>query len=280
MLTTFRTRVLPFVLVLFAVVVTSAASGFCFVGGFDGASSPSILVAQMLILAVMALVSWAVLARMRKLAPEVLGFEATSRAAKELPIGFVVGMVCPALVALVLTMTQVAPFRLSATPPSALLIVLAIVGFAVNGALQQVQLQSLAVVGSRDGKASIGAIAGAQFIFVGMHAAQHAEPIYVLNVALFGVLTSLLFFWGGRASYALPMGLHAGWNFAEVCLLGMQMEGVPAHHLGIAEWPVVGQFYSGGAMGLEGGIAVTPMYIVLLAVGWRLSSRAPSHRAG
>ncbi|HRI69588.1 MAG TPA: hypothetical protein PK156_35395 [Polyangium sp.] len=274
MLTTFRTRILPFVLVLVAVAVTSAASGFCFIGGFDGASSPSIVAAQTVILALMALVSWAVLARMRKLAPEVMGFEVTPRAAKELPIGFVVGVVCPALVAIALTITHVAPFRMSGAPPSVLILVFALLGFVVNGALQQVQLQSLVVVGSRDGRASVGAIAGAQFVFVGMHAAQHAEPIYVLNVLFFGLLTTLLFFRGGRASYALPIGLHAGWNFAEVCLMGMQMEGVPAHHLGIAEWPANEHFYSGGAMGLEGGIAVIPMFLVLLAIAWRLMRRA------
>ena len=53
------------------------------------------------------------------------------------------------------------------------------------------------------------------------------KAAYVLGVALFGWLTSLLFFRGGRSHYALPVGLHAGWNFTEVCLMGYQAEGLP-----------------------------------------------------
>lgn len=248
--------------------------------GFDSATRPMIIGAQTIILVVMVLMVWAVLSRMRGFTRETMGFDTSSRAMKELPIGFVLGVVAPGIVALVLTITHIAPFRASPTPPSVLTLLFVMVGFFVNGALQQVQLQSLVVVGSRDGRISFGAMALAQFVFVGMHAGQHADPIYVLNVALFGLLTSFLFFRGGRASYALPIGLHAGWNFAEVCLMGLQMDDIPPHHLGIAQWPANERFYSGGSLGLEGGVAVLPMFLVLLVMAWRFmgSNRVPSIR--
>ncbi|MGD1092068.1 MAG: type II CAAX endopeptidase family protein [Bryobacteraceae bacterium] len=96
------------------------------------------------------------------------------------------------------------------------------------------------------------------------------------NVTSLGVLNTIA--WGGLLGYAylrtnalwLPIGLHFGWNFA-LPLFGANLSGFTMGVTGYALHWRVGDLWSGGAYGPEGGLLTTAMVAALCFVVHRVT---------
>ncbi|MEP6961203.1 MAG: CPBP family intramembrane glutamate endopeptidase, partial [Acidobacteriota bacterium] len=72
-------------------------------------------------------------------------------------------------------------------------------------------------------------------------------------------------FWRTKTLW-LPIGLHAGWNIAQV-LLGTELSGFTIGATGIhLRWSAGTEIWSGGAYGLEGGVLTTLMAVVVFGM--------------
>lgn len=84
------------------------------------------------------------------------------------------------------------------------------------------------------------------------------------NIALAGLLFCLAYAKTGRLW--LPLGLHTGWNFAQLTLAGFPASGLRDPERMITLVTVTGPaWWTGGEFGPEGGLAATA---ALLALGW------------
>jgi uncharacterized protein len=96
------------------------------------------------------------------------------------------------------------------------------------------------------------------------------------NVTSLGVLNTIA--WGGLLGYAylrtsalwLPIGLHFGWNFA-LPLFGANLSGFTMGVTGYALHWRVGDLWSGGAYGPEGGLLTTAIVAALCWVVHRVT---------
>ena len=108
-------------------------------------------------------------------------------------------------------------------------------------------------------------VLGSSLIFGLAHAGSHGiRPLGYLNLFLFGVFAAV---------YALAEGglwgicaWHAVWNWAMGDLLGFATDGTP--HSGLlssirADGPDI---ITGGAFGLEGGLACTAVFLIAIGV--------------
>jgi len=109
------------------------------------------------------------------------------------------------------------------------------------------------------------------------------------NANLMGVLNTML--WGVLLGYAylrtralwLPIGLHYGWNLA-LPLFGVNLSGFTMGITGYALHWRVGDLWSGGGYGPEGGLPATGIVIVLFFAVARafpdLNTDAGPHASG
>jgi hypothetical protein len=96
------------------------------------------------------------------------------------------------------------------------------------------------------------------------------------NVTSLGVVNTIA--WGGLLGYAylrtnalwLPIGLHFGWNFA-LPLFGANLSGFTMGVTGYALHWRVGDLWSGGAYGPEGGLLTTAIVAALCWVVHRVT---------
>src|SRR5262245_35970051 len=126
-------RALPFALLLVAVVVSTGAAvtlvyskGLAFMSGAEG------LLLQIPILLVFALATFVVLTRVKKLPPSAVGFAFDSRAGRELAVSTLSGIAIVTGAALALWAAGLAPFTVSSAPPTASVLVIALLASIVN----------------------------------------------------------------------------------------------------------------------------------------------------
>jgi uncharacterized protein len=141
-------------------------------------------------------------------------------------------------------------------------------GWFVQGAAEEALLRGylLPVVGIRWGAPA--GIAVSALVFAGMHGFNgHIGPLGLINLALFGWFAAL---------YALREGglwgvcaVHTAWNWAQGNLLGLQVSGTAPRWAILVDLRTVGpDVITGGAFGPEGGLAVTAVLAVSIAVVW------------
>jgi membrane protease YdiL (CAAX protease family) len=140
---------------------------------------------------------------------------------------------------------------------------LSLLAFLVQGSAEEVLFRGwlLPVIGSRY-RPWIGVLVSALIFSVAHAASPGITVLGFLNLFLFGVFASV---------YALAEGgvwgicaWHAVWNWVMGDLLGFALDGTP--HLGLmvsmrATGPDV---ISGGAFGLEGGLASTAVFLIAI----------------
>jgi hypothetical protein len=108
--------------------------------------------------------------------------------------------------------------------------------------------------------------------FAVLFAAAHMNNLHTSNLALFN--TGL---WGLVLGYALwrsgdlwlPIGLHFGWNVGLV-MAGLGVSGFTMKLTGYEVRWKVGDLWSGGAYGPEGGLAATVAAVGVAAWLWRV----------
>jgi membrane protease YdiL (CAAX protease family) len=152
---------------------------------------------------------------------------------------------------------------------------LLLVGWIVQGAAEEALFRGflLPILGTRYGPV-VGVLASS-VLFALLHLFNtNLSLLAVLNLTLFGMFTAFYAFkegglWGVFA-------IHSLWNWAQGNLFGMQVSGIPVQLDAIFKLKETGpDWFTGGAFGPEGGIAVT---LVLLAGIIALSLRWRGHR--
>lgn len=105
------------------------------------------------------------------------------------------------------------------------------------------------------------AIVGSSIVFVLLHAGTLGGAVLpIVNLFLAGMFFALLYL--ATRTLWPAIGAHFGWNFALGPMLGLSVSGV---EFGAASFPLSAEgsaWITGGAFGIEGGVAVT---VALLA---------------
>ncbi len=111
------------------------------------------------------------------------------------------------------------------------------------------------------GTGPFGAIVPFGLLFAFMHAQNPAFGLLpFLNTILWGILLGYAFWCSG--DLWLPIGLHFGWNWV-LPMLGDNLSGLTMRITGCAMNWNIGDLWSGGAYGVEGGLLTTAIVIVL-----------------
>ena len=101
--------------------------------------------------------------------------------------------------------------------------------------------------------AVIGAILISSAFFGAAHLLNpHSTWLSGLNIMSAGIMLAIPFFVTGRLG--LSMGLHAGWNFVEGCVLGFPVSGLAYDHTLVSITQHGPETWTGGAFGPEGGM--------------------------
>lgn len=140
------------------------------------------------------------------------------------------------------------------------------VGFMIQGMSEEVLCRGYFMVSvARRYPVVIAILANALF-FAALHLLnQGISVLAFLNLVLFGVFASIYFLkrgniWGVAA-------FHSVWNLAQGNFYGIRVSGMEMQCSVLQSDMVAGkEIWNGGAFGLEGGLAVTIVYVVGIAV--------------
>lgn len=112
---------------------------------------------------------------------------------------------------------------------------------------------------------SVAALALTTVAFSAVHGSNpHVGALALVNIALAGLLLGMILLVTGSLWWAI--GLHAGWNFATSFVADLPVSGLVLVDAPLIEVTKAGNtLLTGGAFGLEGGLAATAG--LLLAVG-------------
>lgn len=198
------------------------------------------------------------------------GLVPSRRDLPDLALGLLSGVGGVAAISLLVSATSEA--RVVASPSPAVL--LALLSFTVNAALQQLALVGLVLaLGASDGPSRLG-LAFSLLFFVATHASESVAPIYLVNVALFGLATLGLFV--ARRGLGWATGLHGAWNTVLVCAGGVPLEGAGGVQLLAWSTPdtTPDGTWSGGSAGFEHGLANTVVCLLVAGGAWWWARRA------
>lgn len=130
----------------------------------------------------------------------------------------------------------------------------------------------------------VGGVLASSLLFAWLHAQNPGaldSPLPMINLLLAGVWFALLREWSG--GLWVPIGAHIAWNFCLGDVYGLPVSGLETARLLRSETEA--GLWSGGAFGLEGGLATT---LILAAASFRLirslqqrrNPLGPSYRQG
>lgn len=122
----------------------------------------------------------------------------------------------------------------------------------------------------------IGAVAATALVFALLHGSNPGVTgIAQLNTALYGMLFGLAVL--RLRSLWMAVGLHLGWNLAQVAL-GVNNSGITIRLTELNLESRAAAWLTGGNYGLEGGVLATCMALVLAVALWCLPVRKNSPR--
>ena len=117
------------------------------------------------------------------------------------------------------------------------------------------------------------ALVASSLAFAAAHAFNsNVNALAITNLAVAGVVFGLAFLWG--RGLALPIGLHAAWNFFEGSLYGFPVSGSSRDSLLVVE-TAGPELATGGAFGPEGGLVGLAAMLLTLLVMWLVRARLP-----
>jgi membrane protease YdiL (CAAX protease family) len=196
------------------------------------------------------------------------------RWAAQAAVGAVLGLLLTASVVLVawaagwLRVVGVAP------PGAAVLALLSGLGRAVLVAVVEETLFRGVLVGYLRARIGLPAAVGLSALAFGAaHAFNaHVTPLALANLVAAGLLFALAFVVG--RGLALPIGLHAAWNWFEGSVFGLPVSGVPRDRLLVVEehGPPL---WTGGAFGPEGGLLGLAAMALVAGVLWLARDHLP-----
>jgi membrane protease YdiL (CAAX protease family) len=111
----------------------------------------------------------------------------------------------------------------------------------------------------------------ASVLFAWAHSSNlSVSPLALANTAGWGALLGYAFWRSG--DLWLPIGLHAGWNWA-LPLMGVNLSGFTMNVTGYAVRWKIPAVWSGGDYGPEGGVVTTAMLALLFVALWKAPVR-------
>ena len=152
--------------------------------------------------------------------------------------------------------------------PTLLPLLLCLVGFLIQGASEELLCRSYLMVSLSRGLPPWVCAAINALLFSLLHVGNpNVSAIALVNIFLFGILASILTL--RRGSVWMVCAVHSMWNFAQGNLFGIPVSGLAGLpsplRAEVAEggWQTL---VSGGAFGLEGGLAVTAVLLISCAL--------------
>lgn len=268
--TSFRTRILPVLAILVALVVSNGLGVVVvFQHGFGFSFSWLGALLQLPIALGLGAACFFILTKGKGLTAIQSGFCFARGMVLEAGVAVLVGVACVALLMAGLAGLGALDLLRASSSLGALGVLVGLAASLINAALQDFGLGSLALAASREGEVSAGALLVSVGLFTLTHAPGATSVIYLLNVALFGLTLVLLFFRTPQPSYGAAIGLHGGWNFA-LLLSG----GVPgAEALAFARATPHDTLLSGGSAGPESGLVYLLLVATLATVSYALRRR-------
>ena len=183
-------------------------------------------------------------------------------ALKHYLIGLLAGGVLFAACVGICVVTGSATVNLSAEGIKPFPFILLIIGWLIQGNSEEVICRGyLLVSASRRYHVIVGILVNS-ILFACMHLANDGIGILpLINLALFGIVESLIFVRTGNIW--LCSALHSAWNFVQGNVFGVLVSG---GDMGESVFTTVGDpsksLINGGDFGLEGGLAVTIVYVI------------------
>ncbi len=185
-----------------------------------------------------------------------LGFSCRG-AVVEYVIGAVGGILLFGCAVGICAMADVVRISASEAPPTLWQTLLFLVGFLIQGLSEELLCRSFLMVSlSRQLPRWVCAWINAA-VFSLLHLFNPGITLLsLLNIFLFGIFASILTL--RRGSIWMVAALHSLWNFAQGNLFGIPVSGITGMPAPLSTTPVAGyDLLSGGAFGIEGGLAAT-----------------------
>ena len=96
--------------------------------------------------------------------------------------------------------------------------------------------------------------------------------IAFLNITLFGIFAGV--FMLKRGSIWLSAAIHTAWNFMQGNIFGFNVSGTSGYDTVITATPKsIGTILSGGKFGLEGGLGVTVVLLIMILCALMLKAK-------
>ncbi len=215
---------------------------------------------------VVAVILWCRLGERRSLV--TLGF--TKRGAiPEYLVGLVGGVALFGGAVLLCVLTDTAAITVTDETPSAWWLLLFFIGFLIQGMSEELLCRAFLMVSlSRRRPLWLCAVLNA-LVFSLLHIFNPGiSVIALINIFLFGLFASVLTL--RRGSIWMVGALHSMWNFAQGNLFGIPVSGLTGMPspltTTLSDTTAWHTLVNGGAFGLEGGLAVTAVLVVGLAI--------------
>lgn len=106
---------------------------------------------------------------------------------------------------------------------------------------------------------------------------SNVSALAIANLAVAGVVFGLAFLWG--RGLAVPIGLHAAWNFFEGSVYGFPVSGSSRDSLLVVDAGGP-ELATGGAFGPEGGLVGLAAMLLTVLVMWLVRAKLPGPPAG
>lgn len=139
-----------------------------------------------------------------------------------------------------------------------------LLGFIIQGASEEILLRGYFFITTASNTNVLVAIISSSALFGALHIANSGFTLLAfLNLLLFGIFAAMYFL--RRGSIWGICAVHAIWNFAQGNIFGCNVSGMPLDDsLLITE--TNNGLWSGGEFGPEGGLAVTLIFLIGIAV--------------
>lgn len=190
----------------------------------------------------------------------------SEKAPREYLVGAVVGFVMFSAAVLICVLTGTLQFQGFSKEIQPVILFLFLAGYLVQGMAEEVLCRGY-LLGSIARRYSLPvAIIMNSVVFALLHSFNAGiSALALVNLTLFGIFASICFVRRGNIWFVGAM--HSLWNFVQGNLYGISVSGMSKTPSVLESTSVSGgELINGGAFGLEGGLGVTIVYAVGIAV--------------
>jgi membrane protease YdiL (CAAX protease family) len=203
-----------------------------------------------------------------------LGFR-RGHALREYLAGALIGLALFSLTVLLCVLMGTLDYRGFVLGSGGLLLLL-LLGYLIQGLNEELLLRGYFMVTLARKQSLAVAIIVSSCFFAVLHLFNaNVQVLALVNILLFGSFAAVYLLkrgniWGAAA-------IHSAWNFSQGCIYGIPVSGIENPDSLFSFTPVVGgELISGGAFGVEGGLAATIVLVVALVVVLLMKSSDPA----